>query len=584
MSTPTPCPEEHELLAVASGEEVTPEVQSHIGACTQCRQRLEQMRIEVSNLRAVLRYGELRSPEPVHQEAPSLAPPASIGKYHILNVLGRGGQADVYHALNTALGKEVVLKVSRRPLEPGGAERGPLLQEARLLTQLDHPCMARVYDVDVYEGHPYLVMEYVRGPTLRQHVEHQRLTPRQAATLVAGLARALDIAHRRGVVHQDLKPKNILIDETGQPRIIDFGMARLVHGWVDPRGQPEGGTVAYMAPEQARGEINRIDVRSDIFALGAVLYFLLVGRAPFGGRDRLEELQRAERCDFDREALHAAGVPPRLEAICLRAMAPDPAQRHARALDLAADLERFVRRPRQMAILACVVVAGLLAAPAWMVLQHQTNPVPDTRPVTQLAVELPREPLSLRLFRNGKPMPVNSAHDLKGLAPLRTDDELQIHVRVPKGLHASLFWIDSEGKLEELAHSAAGTIYFPSPTQYKQLIGPAGTEILLACWRRSGPVSLAELEQLWGEKKVLPALPATSVLHVDGEGVDGGERPELAQRSRDVDLKRLGPVMAPPDPEGMVRARLEQLAGKLRDRVDFLEGIAFAHEAGRSRP
>src|SRR4029077_13425567 len=104
-------------------------------------------------------------------------------------------------------------------------------------------------------------------------------------------------------------PRNILIDEAGRSRIIDFGMARLVHGWADPRAQPEGGTAAYMAPEQARGENERINARSDIFALGGVLYFLLTGRAPFQGRDRLDELDRARSCAFDRGALRAAKAP-----------------------------------------------------------------------------------------------------------------------------------------------------------------------------------------------------------------------------------------------------------------------------------
>src|SRR5439155_23399627 len=132
----------------------------------------------------------------------------------------------------------------------------------------------------------------------------------------------------RGVVHQDNKPNNKRVDEAGEPHVIDFGMARMVHGWVDGRREPEGGTVAYMAPEQARGETERINARSDIFALGGVLYCLLSGQAPFRGRDRWDELERASRCDFDRQKLRLAKVPGRLTAICLRAMAADPADRY----------------------------------------------------------------------------------------------------------------------------------------------------------------------------------------------------------------------------------------------------------------
>ena len=143
-------------------------------------------------------------------------------------------------------------------------------------------------------------------------------------------------------MHQDVKPKNIMLDESGRPRLIDFGMARWRHAWSGSRAGPSGGTLAFMAPEQARVEAKRIGAPSDIFGLGGVLYFLLTGKTPFGGGTRQEQWQRASQCDFDRDAMRAKGVPRRLERIVLKAMATEPGDRYA-----SADRDgRRARRPR----------------------------------------------------------------------------------------------------------------------------------------------------------------------------------------------------------------------------------------------
>jgi serine/threonine protein kinase len=183
--------------------------------------------------------------------------------------------------------------------------------------------------------------------------------------LVARLARALALVHRKRVIHRDIKPRNILIDEIGEPRLIDFGLARLRSAWTDPSATTWGGTLAYMAPEQARREHERIGPRSDIFGLGAVLYFLLTGRPPFVGETQEEIWDRARRCDFDAGALRAAGVPRRLGRICLKALAADPADRYATAGDLADALESFLRRPRRLALQVGALLVAALAAAVW---------------------------------------------------------------------------------------------------------------------------------------------------------------------------------------------------------------------------
>ena len=319
---------------------------------------------------------------PVTEEAAGV--PETIGKYRVVAPLDEGGQATVYRALHPTLDKELVIKLARRPIRPDSPEADRLMAEGKLLAELDHPNLARVYDLDLHDGRPYLVMEYVRGQNLRQYVEQHRLAPKEAALLVAKIARAMAVAHARGVIHQDLKPTNILIDEAGEPRIIDFGMARLRHGWGESpvEAGSVSGTLQYMPPEQARGDTDQVSHRSDIFALGAILYWLLAGRPPYADRDITTLLDRASQCRFDRAPLD--GVPRRLRQVCLRAMAANPADRYANAAELAGELQRAVR-PRWPLPAAAAVLALVAGAATWWsgILQGPDLPAYVTRPPRQ---------------------------------------------------------------------------------------------------------------------------------------------------------------------------------------------------------
>ena len=183
--------------------------------------------------------------------APAL--PAAIGKYRVVQLLDQGGQAFVYRGVHPTLGHDVVIKLSRQVLEAGAAERDQLVAEGRILAELDHPHLARVYDLDFHEGRPFLVMEYVRGLNLEQYVRQQPVSPRRAAELVAALGQALALVHRRGVIHRDIKPRNILIGEDGRPRLIDFGLAHVRQAWTEVSDGP--GTVSgTAAPGSASSE------------------------------------------------------------------------------------------------------------------------------------------------------------------------------------------------------------------------------------------------------------------------------------------------------------------------------------------
>src|SRR5262249_43721008 len=324
------CPEDPELLPLASGEPADGEVADHVTGCPACRERVDRMAAEVRSLRrnqaavltepwpepglswgtpGALAHGATEDwtpPDPTLTLAPEPAAaagvhpvaPAAIGKYLVVGELDRGGQAVVYRVVHAGLGRELALKYARNPLAGGDAARGLIAEEARALAAVpDHPGLVRVHDMDLHEGHLYMVMDFVRGRTLAQFARDHRPGPRQAAALVAEVARAVEVAHRCGLVHQAIKPKNVLVDERGGARLIDFGLARLRHAWADVAVDdgPSGGTPEFMAPEQARDEAEQVGPRSDVFALGAALYSLLTGRPPFAGGDGSEALARARR-------------------------------------------------------------------------------------------------------------------------------------------------------------------------------------------------------------------------------------------------------------------------------------------------
>jgi serine/threonine-protein kinase len=292
-----------------------------------------------------------------------LPPGSRIGRYAVLGRLDEGGEAIVYRVLHVELGKPFVLKLARRRVDRASAAGTGLAAQGRLLAELDHPGLVPVVDLDMYKGRPFLVMDYVPGLSLAQYAAQRPPTPRRAAAIVAEVARVVAFLHGRGIIHQDIKPRNLLIDEAGRPRVIDFGQARLRHAWSAPRAEASGGTLAYMSPEQAEGDDERITPRTDVFGLGAVLYELLCGRPPYQAPTltALGELARAGRVIPPRRINRR--IPRALETICLRAMAHNPSDRYAGADELARALRRYLQRPLFIAA-ACAGATTLLVPAA----------------------------------------------------------------------------------------------------------------------------------------------------------------------------------------------------------------------------
>ena len=271
--------------------------------------------------------------------------PKRIGRFCILRMLGFGGFGTVYLAHDEDLDRRVALKVPRRERLNSEESVHYFLGEARKAAKLKHPSIVTVYDAGrTADGAVFVVMELVEGCTLYERLKDAPFTPVQAAELIAEVADAVHHAHKLGLVHRDLKPANVLLDAEGRPHVADFGLA--VHE--DEQREHAGeisGSAPYMAPDQVRGDVHRLDGRVDIWALGVMLYQLLTGRLPFGGKTTAQL--------FD-EVLHREPKPPRqiddkipveLERICLKCLAKPVAERYSTAADLATELRHAVARP-----------------------------------------------------------------------------------------------------------------------------------------------------------------------------------------------------------------------------------------------
>ena len=261
-------------------------------------------------------------------------------RYELRGLIGQGGMADVELAHDTQLHRLVAVKTlhGRYANDPAFVAR--FRREAQAAASLNHPNVVGVYDTGQHDGRPYIVMEYVDGRSLKEVMQSEALLPERAAEIAGDAALALHYANQRGLVHRDIKPGNIMVNNDGQVKVTDFGIARAVNAETMTQTAAVFGTAAYVAPEQAQGE--PVDGRTDIYALGCVLYEMLTGRQPFQADSAVAlAYQHVSATPVPPSRLNPE-VTPALEAIVLRAMAKNPDDRYANGREMHDDLQRAV--------------------------------------------------------------------------------------------------------------------------------------------------------------------------------------------------------------------------------------------------
>ncbi len=374
------------------------ELKQRFGAARACLDLLDRVRRfdEWSTI------NESIQPRAGQRAAEPVSPPIGqkIGRFRVERELGRGGLGVVYLATDPELARQVALKVPRADVLANGEIARRFVHEAEAAARLSHPHLVGLHEVGHEDALCYIVSEYCPGPTLAEWLRRQAgpVPVRQGAALVLRVAEGVQHAHSRGVLHRDIKPSNVLMARAAEgadgilsregldvsPKLTDFGMAKLLeqeHG--ETRAGAILGTLAYMSPEQAEGHIDRLDARTDIYSLGALLYELLTGTPPYTGKTDADTLRQLVTNEPRAPRQVRRDVPRDLEAIALRCLSRRPADRYATAHELAVDLQRFLageptnarplgagerawkwarRRPAVAALIAvsCAALVGLL--------------------------------------------------------------------------------------------------------------------------------------------------------------------------------------------------------------------------------
>jgi serine/threonine protein kinase len=502
--------------------------------------------------------------------------PEKIGRYPVLRKLGQGGFGTVYLARDEALGRQVAIKTPRaeRFVTEESVQR--FLDEARLAAGLKHPAIVTVHDVGRQpDGTCYVVLEFMAGGSLEGLLKTGPLPPERAVGLMAQIAEAVHYAHKQGLVHRDLKPANVLLDEGGVPHVADFGLA-LHEATQRSRAGELAGTPAYMAPEQVRGEAHYLDGRTDVWALGVMLYEMLTGRRPFAGNRRELHDEILHRDPKPARQIDDA-IPEALDRICRKCLSKELTGRYPTAADLAADLRRW-QRPKSrlphswltaLVLLILTVGSGVYflsstgrpaATPAGAALpQPAPGPAaPPASPPASLAAPV-LDSLTFLIRRNDNDdeiepfrLMVNGAEqNVEAIAPLGPKDSFKLKGRFAQPANWYLLWFDTAKQVDVVLHPPvpqAGLEYPADDGRYMKVANtdPPGQQLLLLVAGPQRPEEgKGQLLARLAEVGRPPDVPAArwSWLH-RGAGQPVEVLPKLAKYRKDI-RERLPPGLDP---------------------------------------
>ena len=432
----------------------------------------------------------------------------------------------------------MAIKLPHQEPRGSGNQRESFYDEPQKVAKLRHQNLVIVHEVGhTDQGVPYVIMEYVEGPSLGERLKTEHWSVEDTATLVIALAEAAHHAHRHGIVHRDMKPANILLDAERSPRIADFGLAVDDTIRLEARG-PVSGTLPYMAPEQVRGQTPQFDGRVDIWALGVILYEMLTGRRPFQGKTFKELSDNILHQDPKPPRQIDDTIPAELERITLKCLAKQPADRYTTAADLARDLRRW-QQPRQRIVPPLVAVATVVVAlVVWLASWRPGNtptgtpgpPAPPLSGAIDVLVWNPEDP-----SRRG--LSISEPHTL----PLLPQDQVRVEAHLNRPAYVYLVWIDSEGialpvypwrpgRWEEhsIGESMVRQVSLPKVAdQGWPMQGPSGMETLILLSRETPLPSDVDLSYLLAGLPNQPMQdPRALVWFTNGQVVDETEDPQ----------------------------------------------------------